>query len=230
MSQVTVEQKSPKRKYLWLILLLLLFLIGIVVIFIFPKSKSETTSDKKSEKQQTVMHGTYQFKSGIGAESTGEFWFDGDKYRITWYNEDGTPRLHMISPDGKQMYHAQVDNESSKISYMPPAMHHAIFLTPKEYLSKEVSKEEGYDVTMYDLDKLWDIENAEQQFYLKDVKHYVQDGKLAKIVARTSSRKPDDEADLVTSTYTITSLDTEPTDQSLFTLPYPVSTENEQDN
>lgn len=222
MAQANVEQ-NRKRKYLWLILLLLLFLIGMIVIFVYPKSKDGIVSNKEAEKQQTVMHGTYQFSSGIGSDSTGEFWFDGDKYRITWYNDDGTPRLHMISPDGKQMYHAQVDTESSKVSYMPPAMHHAIFLSPKEYLSKESSAEDGYDVTTYDLDKLWDITGAEQQFYLKDVKQYFKDGKLAKIVARTSSRKPDNEETLVTSTYTITELDTKPIDQSLFTLPYPVT-------
>ncbi len=225
MAQADVEQ-NRKRNYLWL-LLLLLVLIGVIVFFIYRKPAKEAPKAKQSEKQLTVMHGTYHFSSGAGSDSIGEFWFEGDKYRITWYREDGTPRLHMISPDGKQMYHAQVDTETSKISYMPPAMHHSIFLTPKEYLTKVASTEDGYDVTLYDLDKLWDIEGAEQQFYLKDVKQYFKEGKLSKIIARTSSRKPDDEADLVTSTYTITSLDTKPMDQKVFTLPYPVTTEEE---
>lgn len=226
MAQANVEQ-NRKRNFLWLILLLLLLIIGIIAIFVYPKSSGKSSSAEQTEKQQTMMHGTYEFKSGVSSGSTGEFWFDGDKYRITWYNDDGTPRLHMISPDGRQMYHAQVDTESSKISYMPPAMHHSIFLTPKEYLSKETATEDGYDVTTYELDKLWDIAGAEQQFYLKDVKQYFKDGKLAKIVARTSSRKPENDDSLVTSTYTITELDTKPIDQNLFALPYPVTMQDE---
>lgn len=221
MSQVTIEQKEHRRKYLWIIILLLI-LIGILVTMFFPRTANDYSNDQV-DTESAGIHGTYTFSSGVGADSTGEFWFDGGKYRITWYEEDGTPRLHMISPDGRQLYHAHVKGEETTISYMPPEMHHDIFKGPTEYITTETRVEGDMDVTYYDLDKLWDIAGATQQFYLKDVARYEEDGLLKKIVARSASSKPDSEEDLITSTYLITSWQNDSAVSSeLFELPYPV--------
>lgn len=227
MSTSQTSQKKSFYKYIFLIFLLL------IVIFLFKacdpveKSNQMMGSAEKTEQvensSRTQKHGQFSFQSGIGAKSTGEFWFDEDMYRITWYKEDGSPRLHMISPDGENTYFANVAEGTTTLSYLSPEMHNAIFMEPDGFKSKEESEEDGLQVSKYIYDKLWQIEGADQQFYLKDLEVYSKNGQVKKVITRTASSHPESDDKLVTSTYTFSNIEyLESIDQSLFEFPFPM--------
>lgn len=227
MSTSQISQKKSFYKYIFLIFLLL------IVVFLFKACDPVEKSDQmmKTEEEATQVenssamrkHGQFTFSSGVGADSTGEFWFDGDQYRITWYQEDGSPRLHMISPDGQNTYFANVDLQKTSLSYLSPEMHRAIFVQPDSYLSKQESEEDGFQVTTYVLDKLWQVDGAKQAFYLKDIVTYDKDGQIEKVVTRTSSSQQESDDKLVTSTYTFSNLEQPGSmDHTLFELPFPM--------
>ena len=223
----TETSQPKKKKWIFIILLLLLLLFfGIVVsqFLLQPRDNTDrnnalTLEDHKWEK--SVKHGKFTFSSNLGSVSTGEFWFDAPKYRITWYRDDGSVRLHMISQDGVHLYFADPEKQTSEIAYFAPQMHLSIFNGPDEYVTKEISSEDGSEVTAYEIDTVWNIENASQEFYLKDLKIYRQNNQIDKIITRTSSSKAVSEDDLAVSTYQITVLDfPAQIDPNIFELPY----------
>ena len=241
----TVIKKNEKQISQNKIILIILFLllasnIVLISILVTNKNKSCTPTTKTvnniTQKQKetetvekepeanilnsSVKHGKFTFVSELSEKQDGEFWFDGSKYRLTWFEDSGEPRLHMISPNGKNLYYAWPEQEKMEIAYVAPRMHFSIFGEPPEYLSKEEYEENGYQVTRYEIDALWDIEGADQQFYLKDVTIYKKDDQIKKTVSRTKSQKVAEE-DLVTSTYEFSDVEFPKTiDQKLFELPY----------
>jgi hypothetical protein len=224
MSQANIESQTPKKNKLIILIILILFLI-FVIFLIFSRSQKPTSNSSGGDFfSQSNKHGIALFKSGIGEDNQIEFWFSGDKYRLTWFNPDGSTRLHMICPDGKNLYFSEVATESTKIGYINPIMHTSIFNGPKEFKNKTENQEGDYQVTTYDIDQLWDVEGASQNFYLKDLKIYKKDDAVEKIIARTSSNKPETEEDLTTSTYTIQSVDyPNKMDSKVFEFPYPLN-------
>ena len=216
------NEKPTTQNRIILIILFLLLVSNIVLISILVTSKNKTcnpnteTINTISQKQEepkavekkpevnmlnsSIKNGKFTFVSELSDKQDGEFWFDGDRYRLTWYEDNGDIRLHMISPDGKNLYYSWPNKEISEIAYMAPKMHLSIFGEPPEYLSKEEYEEDGYRIIRYEIDALWDIEGAEQKFYLKDVKVYEKDGQIKKTVSRTKRERVAEE-DLVTSTY-----------------------------
>jgi hypothetical protein len=167
-------------------------------------SSSATTPEAavRSFLDASTKHGTLTFVSGKSQkEDKVEYWFDGDKYRLTWYYEDGTERIHMISPDGKKLYHCYVPEEICAISYTLPEMHQWIFNGPPGWDLGEGEKVGDLTAFTYEAKKLWDVEGASQQFYLEDLVIYSDGSRIVKAVTRTNSRKPESEDDLVTSEY-----------------------------
>ena len=237
------EKQTAQNKIILIILFLLLVSnIVLISILVTNKNKSCTPStetvnniSQKQEEAKTVekepeinilnssiKHGKFTFVSELSEKQDGEFWFDGNRYRLTWYENNGDVRLHMISPDGKNLYYSWPNQEMSEIAYMAPRMHFSIFSEPPEYLSKEEYEEDDYQVTRYEIDALWDIEGADQQFYLKDVKVYKKDGQITKTVSRTKRERVAEE-DLITSTYEFSDVEFPKTlDQDFFNLPYPL--------
>lgn len=172
----------------------------------------------------TRKHGTLTFVSGKEQkEDAIEYWFDGDRYRLTWYNADGSERLHMISPDGKKLYYCYVDEKVCAISYALPEIHHWIFNGPEGWDLGAGVKDGDLTVYTYEAKKLWDVEGASQQFYLEDLVVYADDTRIVKTVTRTDSRQPESDADLVTSEYRF-----DPPEigveipEDVFTLPYEI--------
>ena len=238
------KEKQAAQNKIILIVLISLLLSNIVLISILISNKNQTcntvpetiatVSQKQKETEivekepevnmlnSSIKHGKFTFVSEISEKQNGEFWFDGSRYRLTWYEDNGDVRLHMINTDGKNLYYSRPEEETSEIAYVAPRMHFSIFGEPPEYLSKEEYEEDGYQVTKYEIDALWDIEGADQQFYLKDVTIYQKDGQIKKTVSRTKSQKVAEE-DLVTSTYEFSDVEFPKTlDQELFNLPYPL--------
>jgi len=169
-------------------------------------------------------HGTLTFVSGKEQkEDKLEYWFDGDRYRLTWYNADGSERLHMISPDGTKLYFCYVAEEVCAISYTLPEMHQSIFNGPDGWDLGTGVSEGDLTVYTYTAKKLWDIEGASQKFYLEDLVIYADDTRIMKTVTRTNSRQPESDADLVTSEYRF-----DPPEigveipEDVFTLPYEI--------
>ncbi|GEM_PF-5551119 len=173
-----------------------------------------------------IKHGKITFSSGTSKDQQVEYWFDNNKYRLTWYNEDGSIRLHMISPDGVKLYYCYVADKVSKIAYVLPEKHQWLFVGPPGWTLDAGVKEGDLTAYTYTAKKLWDIAGSSQQFYLEDMVVYSDGKKIVKVVTRTTSHLPKTEADLVSSTYQIDSieyLDSIPAD--IFTIPYPIKTE-----
>lgn len=225
MSEAKIESPKNNKKRLIFFIILILFLIFAIFLskdHFFKKSTNIISNGDFF--QQTNKHGFVTFQSGIGEDNKIEFWFSGQQYRLTWIRPDGSERLHMICPDGQHLYFSEVDKQETRLGYINPIMHFSIFNGPTEYKNKNEDQEGDYQVTTYDIDQLWDIEGAEQKFYLKDLKIYKKEGNFKKIVARTSSKKPDSEDKLVTSTYTINSVDyPQNIDSNIFEFPYPLN-------
>jgi len=226
MSKTIIEQKEQKSsKKIALIILLILLLLALLG-FLFKKEKAEKQVIENNMGTDLfsadIKHGNFLFKSGLSDPQKGEFWFDGNQYRLTWYLENGDIRLHMINPEGKQLYYARPDQEATEIAYLSPIMHFSIFNGPEEYISKEDYQEDGFQVSHYQIDKLWEIEGASQSFYLKDLTIYKQNDDIKKVIARTSSNKVADD-ELVTSSYEFNNVEyPSKIDQELFKLPYPI--------
>ncbi|MDD4938463.1 MAG: hypothetical protein PHX34_05680 [Candidatus Shapirobacteria bacterium] len=223
MSNFQLESKK-KSKIIYLILLIL-FLIFAGLLFksyFFRKNNAIISSGNFFEEKN--KHGFATFKSGIGEDNQIEFWFSDQKYRLTWFRPDGSKRIHMICPDGKRLYFSEVDKKETKLAYINPIMHFSIFNGLSEYKNKSENEEDGYQITTYEIDQLWDIEGADQKFYLKDLTVYRKNDNVEKIIARTSSKKPDSEDKLTTSVYTIKSVDyPSKIDSKIFDFPYPLN-------
>ena len=173
-----------------------------------------------------IKHGKITFLSGTSKPQLVEYWFDNNKYRLTWYNEDGSIRMHMISPDGVKLYYCYVADKVSKIAYVLPEKHQWLFVGPPGWSLGAGVKDGDLTAYKYTAKKLWDIAGSSQQFYLEDMVVYSDGKKIVKVVTRTTSHAPKTEADLVSSTYqidTIEYLDSIPAD--VFTIPYPIKTE-----
>ncbi len=242
----TNTEISTRKKFLAIILVLILIIIFLLIkinlqcscqslpnpfsalkasnsdkteLNISSSSDRDTTRNTKTDlNKNSIFHGKMKFSSEIGDDKMIEFWFDGPKYRLTWSEIDEDPYLHMISADGRTLYHHSTEDDTVQISYISPKMHQWLFHEPDEYSSFEEWTEGEYDLKKYIIQKFWTIEEATQDFYLEDIVKYYQDGRLHQAVLRTSSSQPAN--DLVKSTYTIHELDyLEEFDEDLFSLP-----------
>lgn len=247
MNNETNNKKSKKG----IIAIILIAVIIIIILLLFnscgkntntvPTSSLQTTSTHTqtvttagnsgsgSEVQnfydKKIKHGTVTFKSGTSKDQKLEYWFDGNRYRLTWYNEDGSERLHMICQDGKNLYHSYVADKITKISYVRPEMHQWIFNGPTGWTPGMGVKEGNLTVYTFTAKKLWDVEGASQKFYLEDLKIYSDGEKIVKVVTRTNSKQPQTEADLVTSVYQIDTCEyLEKISDDVFNIPYPMET------
>ncbi|GAB4279003.1 MAG: hypothetical protein Kow0056_11820 [Coriobacteriia bacterium] len=176
-----------------------------------------------------TKHGFATFTSGGSSERV-EFWFDeAGRYRLTWYySEDkaediekyGPVRIHMISPDGTNVYYCRPETEACELAYTTAEKQQWTFNGPPDWTPEAGVKEGEYTVFTYQPEKLWDIEGADQQFYLYDMRVYAKDEQIEKIVMRTASRRVPVE-DLVESQFTIDEfeLDVE-LPEDVFELPY----------
>lgn len=160
------------------------------------------TSAVDSFYKASSKHGTLTFISGKEQKADRiEYWFEGDRYRLTWFNEDGSVRIHMISPDGKVVYNCYAKDQVSKLSYVQAEFHQSIFNGPEGWTIGAGIPDGDLTSYTYVAKRLWDIEGSGQQFYLEDLVVYADDTRIVKTVARTDSSKPDDPSDLVTSRY-----------------------------
>ena len=148
-----------------------------------------------------------------------EFWFDGDKFRLTWYNPDDTIRLHMISPDGKQVYYHRLEDNTVEIAPVTADKQIWTFNGPPGWTLDDGIVDGKYTVFTYEADKLWTVEGAEQNFYMKDLKVYADDNGPVKIEMRTNSERVPDE-DLVYSAFIIDSWEEiKDMDETIFQIP-----------
>ena len=195
------------RRMLWI--LVVISVLGMGATGCASKSTSSVTPAATTPDEAvhtfldaSLKHGTLRFVSGKEQkEDKVEYWFDGDKYRLTWYNADGSERLHMISPDGKKLYYCYVAEKVCAISYTLPEMHQFIFNGPDGWDLGAGVLEGGLTAYTYSAKKLWDIEGASQKFYLEDLVIYANDSRIMKTVTRTNSQMPESADDLVTSEY-----------------------------
>lgn len=194
-----------------------------------PASAQEAVRSFYSSKSK---HGFATFHSDYGLDEEVEFWFDEDgRYRLTWYYPEdkaeeiekyGPIRIHMISPDGSAVYYCRPETQTSEIAYTLAEKQQWTFNGPPDWTPEAGVEEDGYTVFTYTPERLWDIEGADQQFYLYDMRVFARDGQIEKITMRTASEKVPVE-ELVNSQFTIDEfeLDVElPPD--IFELPYPL--------
>lgn len=240
------DNKKTKSKMGIIIAIVLIILILIVLVLLNSCGKDTNAPQQTPDATQTqlqsasitpqatptdvlgqfydekIKHGKVSFVS-VGDPQEMEFWIDGDNYRLTWYNSDGSVRMHMISPDGENLYNCYADDKICKIAYIRPEFHQWIFNGPEGWTPGAGIKEGDYNVYTFTAKRLWDIEGATQQFYLEDLKIYSDGEKIVKVVTRTKDRKPESESELVTSTYTIESFEyLKSIPEDMFTLPYPM--------
>lgn len=231
---------GEKKNRVWILLLLLVLIIILVLLGLKACGKSDEDSGSKVGSEvpntgdftkdfygQTQKHGMVEFSSRKADTEYHdpqkfEYWFDGDRYRITWYYDDGTVRLHMISPDGEKLYHCSPEKKTCTISYVGPNFHQWIFNGPEGYKPGDGAPEGEFMVYTYNTEKLWEIEGASQKFYCEDVTIYTKDGVIDRIVTRTNSDKVAEE-ELVYSQYVILEQDNAVEyEDSLFELPYDI--------
>jgi hypothetical protein len=152
-----------------------------------------------------TKHGTLTFSNvqddGTVDEQRIEYWFDGDRYRLTWFNDDGSVRLHMISPDGENVYHCRPEDEACELAYTRAEFHQWIFNGPPDWRPGDGVSEDGLTKYTFTAQKLWDIEGASQTFYLEDLVIYADEARIIKTIARTDGRIPESDDELVSSTY-----------------------------
>lgn len=232
------EERSGGRKRVVIIavVVLLLLVLALMAACSFLRSGSREPSGASTNAPAATSptkavstfygakrkHGYATFHSGDQPDERVEFWFDGGRYRLTWYRDDKV-RIHMISPDGKAVYHCKTEDRTSVIAYVAAEKQQWTFNGPPGWTPDAGVAEGGYTVFTYSAKKLWDIEGASQQFYLEDLKVYAKGDAVEKIVMRTSSSKVP-EAELVESSFTIDEVDLDadiPSD--VFDLPYPVA-------
>lgn len=176
-----------------------------------------------------TKHGTLTFVSGQELTDPAEkgerveYWFDGDRYRLTWFGKEGdSPRLHMISPDGKTLYYARVEDEITEIAYVLPEKHQWVFNGPPEWTPGEGEKVAALTAYTYAPKKLWSIPGSDQSFYLEDLVVHSDGKRIMKTVTRTSSKKVAED-DLVTSEYRFDEPELNvDIPEDVFELPYPV--------
>lgn len=233
------NQSQSNSKTLLIIIFLLIGIIFLLIYLMFFKcdcqikqqktnssiGSSGATRDSASigfddqELFSSIFRGEMEFASEIGDNKTIQFWFDWPKYRLTWSEIGEDPYLHMISADGETLHHLLVEDDSVNISYISPDMHHWLFQDPEEYVGLNEWTEDSFDVKQFVIKNLWSIDGAVQDFYLEDVTKYYLEDKLNKIVVRTTSSQPNSEDDLVTSSYTIKSIEyLDEVDQDLFEI------------
>lgn len=246
MNNGTNNDKKSKKG---IIAIILIAIVIIIILLLFNSCGKSNTNTASSGSQTTntptqtlsagngsggevqqfydkkIKHGTVTFISGTSKNQKLEYWFDNNRYRLTWYNEDGSERLHMISQDGKNLYHCYVADKITKISYVRPEMHQWIFNGPTGWTPGMGAKEGNLTVYTFTAKKLWDVEGASQKFYLEDLKIYSDGEKIVKVVTRTNSKQPQSEADLVTSTYQIDTCEyLDKISDDVFKIPYPMET------
>jgi hypothetical protein len=129
-------------------------------------------------------------------------------------------RIHMISPDGTAVYYCRPETEACELAYTTAEKQQWTFNGPPDWTPDSGVQEGEYTVFTYQPEKLWDIEDASQQFYLYDMEVYAEDTRIDKVVMRTASKLVPVE-ELTESQFTIGEfeLDAElPAD--VFELPY----------
>lgn len=158
-----------------------------------------------------TKHGMATFHSGDQPDDTVEFWFAEDgRYRLTWYYpeseadkiaEDGPIRLNMISPDGKAVYYDRPGERTVELAPVLAEKQQWTFNGPPGWEPDAGTEEGGYVVFTYAPKRLWDIEGADQKFYLHDMRVLTRDGRVEAVEMRTNSDVvPEDE--LVGSRFT----------------------------
>ena len=171
-----------------------------------------------------TKHGTLTFISGKERkEDRVEYWVDGSRFRLTWFNADGSVRLHMISPDGKAVYHCRPEDETSVIAYTAAEKHQWIFNGPPGWAPDAGVAKDGLTAFTFSAKKLWDVAGASQQFYLEDLVVYSDGARVVKVVTRTNSHTPESADDLVTSDYVFNEPELDgKISQGVFELPYEI--------
>lgn len=216
---------QPKNKTQKIIIITLILIIIFLLWQLIACRRTQPAPTAQAPAGQpadtaSILHGTMTFISQIGDDLDIEFWFDHPKYRLTWSKQNQEPYLHMISPDGQKLYHHQLEEDTTNLSYISPNMHLWMFTEPTDYKNLATWTEDDLEVKQYLIQQLWSIEGAVQDFYLEDITKYFSDDQLQKVVLRTTSSKPESAADLVESTYHIDSLESlAEVDQELFTVP-----------
>lgn len=144
-----------------------------------------------------TKHGTATFHSGDQPDETVEFWFAADgRYRLTWYYPEaesiehyGPVRINMISPDGEAVYYDRPGERKVELAPVRAEKQQWTFNGPPDWEPGAGTEEDGQAVFTYTPEKLWDIEGADQQFYLYDLKVFAEGSRVVKVEMRTNSRK-----------------------------------------
>ncbi len=176
-----------------------------------------------------TKHGMLTFVSGQELTDPAEkgerveYWFDGDRYRLTWLGKEGDlPRLHMICPDGKTLYYARVEEEITEIAYVLPEKHQWVFNGPFEWKPGEGEKVGALTAYTYAPKKLWSVPGSDQNFFLEDLVVYSDGKRVVKTVTRTSSKEVAQD-ELVTSEYRFDEPELNvDISEEVFELPYPL--------
>ena len=175
-----------------------------------------------------TKHGTLEFTSETGSgwsdPTRVEYWFDGARYRLDWFTDEGVVRTHMISPDGHDVFLCQVADETCAPSYLQAEFHQMIFNGPPGW-SKGQGRPEGAGTAYtFTAKRLWHVPGASQDFYLEDLVIHADDTRIVETQTRTASHEPASGADLVASRYAFDEPELGvPVEESLFDLPYPAT-------
>ena len=105
-------------------------------------------------------------------------------------------RLHMISPDGEQVYHCRPEEEACELAYTRAEFHQWIFNGPPGWTADAGTADGDLTRYTYSAKKLWTIEGASQEFYLEDLEIYADDTRIVRTIARTTSHTPESEDDI----------------------------------
>lgn len=157
----------------------------------------------------TKKHGTLIFTSSSAGNAAlekqkVEYWVDGEKYRLIWYRPDGSVRLYMVSPDGKQLLYVDPKTKEVRPGIAKPEFHLMILNGPAGWQPTGGSGSGNTTTTTYTYPakKWWNVQGAGQEFYLEDLVFTATPERIVSVVARTAgSREKVAAGDLTTSKY-----------------------------
>ena len=176
-----------------------------------------------------TKHGTLAFSSNLGkgwSEPTKvEYWFDGPKYRLSWFTDQGVVRTHMISPDGHDVYTCQVEKKTCQLSFVQAEFHQMIFNGPPGWAKGEGAPDGDLRAYTFTATKLWQIAGSTQDFYLEDLVVRSDGTRIVETDARTASHQPSADGDLIPSKYVFDKPELGvAVGAATFELPYPATT------
>lgn len=181
------EDKSNKKKWLFLSLLILILLLIVTLVFIFVKSKmnGEQEKDNTNKTYESSADALDDFFSTDSVKITGileatneedgqkkqeliEIWKTNDALRID-YDIDGENYRTLIVKDNEAIYYRH-GSQTKSVAVVPPEYYLELFTEKTEKNAQYVGMDDEYtgEILKVNIDTVYNMEGATNSYYIKE--------------------------------------------------------------